>query len=246
MDSTNEAYLSAVRQAPLALIERYLTSVCTECDEHVVPSDLDGHVLIGSSVVIGCEGYWLVDPNVVGISNPNWSDWTTPTEVESKPTALYVQGAALAHFAESLGLMREPRSVSPLGLFYDQKLIGHAVAAMWAWLESRRGPVSVRAAQKEAMYFTEDEGCIGKVPTFTYGGVTLSVGDEVDVQNRGLRGEKLNIFRAVIKAIEPTYWGSELCPTGVELVGPDVPEASTWSWQDMTKVTETDPFVALP
>ena len=26
-------------------------------------------------VIVGCEGYWVIDPAVVGIDSPNWSDW---------------------------------------------------------------------------------------------------------------------------------------------------------------------------
>jgi hypothetical protein len=126
--------------------------------------------------------------------------------------------------------------VSSLGPFYDEKLIGHAIAALSAWLEAQRGPVTVRAALKEAMYFTEDESEIGLVPTFTYGGKTLSVGDTVDVQRFGPRGENAGTFRAVIQQISPTYWGSELCPTGVVLEGPNVPKDGSWDWHSMTKV----------
>ncbi|MFD7552448.1 hypothetical protein [Streptomyces sp. NPDC059816] len=236
MDSNVEAYLTAIRQAPFRLIERYLTPVCTECDEHVVPSDAGDHVMVGSSVAVGCLGYYLVDPNVLGIKMPTWSDWTTADRAESHPTTLYSRGAALVQFAESLGLMREPRCMSSLGPFYDEQLIGHAIAAMSAWLEAERGPVTVRAALKESMYYTDDESQIGAVPRFTYGGNTLSVGDTVDVQKIGPMGENADTFRAVIKEISPTYWGSELCPTGVVLDGPDVPVGESWDWHSMTKV----------
>jgi hypothetical protein len=47
-----------------------LSDICTECGEHR-PHD-DVHQTIGSNVIIGCEGYWLVDPALVGIRGRNW------------------------------------------------------------------------------------------------------------------------------------------------------------------------------
>ena len=29
-------------------------------------------VVVGAVVVVGCEGYWVINPNVVGIPSPNW------------------------------------------------------------------------------------------------------------------------------------------------------------------------------
>ncbi|MEU0218721.1 hypothetical protein ABZ281_28090 [Streptomyces sp. NPDC006265] len=237
MDNEVAAYLNAVRQAPTRLIEPYLTSVCTECDRHVNPSDPDGHVMVGYNVVIGCEGYWLIDPTVVGIWRPNWHDWRKT--VVSTPETLYARGEALAKFAESLGLVDPSFSRTGLGgMFAEEKLVGAATAALRAWLESRRGPIAVRAADKEAMYFTEDESFIGQVPLFTYGGITLSVGDEVTGTNRASNGEE-RVFRGVVKEIGPTYWGSELCPTGLVVEGPDVPQDGSWDWHDLKKVTES-------
>ncbi|ORT58123.1 hypothetical protein [Streptomyces sp. CB03238] len=239
MDSEVEAYLEAVRQAPMRLIEPYLTSVCTECDTHVASSDPDGHVLVGSSVVIGCEGYWLIDPNVVGISYPDWCDWRVPVQIEAAPSSLYERGEALVKFAEGLGLVDAYVQRDAMGgMFYDPQLIGAAIAAMQAWLECRWGPVAVRAAEKEAMYFTEDESYIGEVPSFTYGGKRLSVGDEVVCATRGANGEERS-FQGVIKAIGPTYWGSELCPTGVQLDVPEENKNDPVDWEFLTKVPKS-------
>jgi hypothetical protein len=237
MDIEVVAYLNAVLQAPMGLIAPYLTSVCTECDRHVAASNPDGHAMVGSSVVIGCEGYWLIDPNVVGIHYPNWLDWRQPAE--PTPQSLYEQGEALAKFAESLR-MGDPHlgRAGLSGMFSEEKLVGAAIAALRAWLESRRGPIAVRAADKEAMYFTEDESYIGQVPLFTSGGITLSVGDDVVGTSRDSSGEE-RVFHGVVKAIGPTYWGSELCPTGIEVEGPDVPQDGSWDWHDLKKVTES-------
>jgi hypothetical protein len=53
------------------------TNICPECndvvtdprgDEHHVAIEVDGHVF----VIVGCEGYWVVDPNLVGIPSDTW------------------------------------------------------------------------------------------------------------------------------------------------------------------------------
>lgn len=44
-------------------------------DTHVI--DTDGYVLVG------CEGYWMIDPNKLGWAKPNWQDWTTIGDDES-------------------------------------------------------------------------------------------------------------------------------------------------------------------
>lgn len=61
-----------------------LAVTCTECgveatevqddDDayHVLAQTPKGHIV----VVLGCEGYWMVDPNVLGFDRPNWQNWT--------------------------------------------------------------------------------------------------------------------------------------------------------------------------
>jgi hypothetical protein len=59
-----------------------MTNICPECDERVDVFSID-HIVValpdreveditGVAVVIACEGYWVVDPNAVGIRKPNW------------------------------------------------------------------------------------------------------------------------------------------------------------------------------
>jgi hypothetical protein len=68
------AYLAAVIRALLRrdqALQPYLSPVCPECGQ--VPGQDDGdHVVLGAAVVIGCEGYRVINPNVVGIPSPNW------------------------------------------------------------------------------------------------------------------------------------------------------------------------------
>lgn len=56
------------------------TTSCPECDQeigtmgvetlaHWIMRDADSGELV---VVVGCEGYWVVDPGAVGIEDPNW------------------------------------------------------------------------------------------------------------------------------------------------------------------------------
>lgn len=70
-------YLNAASDAIYADhddIKAYLTTRCPECDREAF-TDPDAHVLVNGYVVIGCEGYYVIDPNLVGIESPNWSSW---------------------------------------------------------------------------------------------------------------------------------------------------------------------------
>ncbi len=68
------AYLAAVITALMRkdpALQPYLSPLCPECDQ--MPEPEDGiHVVLGAAVVIGCEGYRVINPNVVGIPSPNW------------------------------------------------------------------------------------------------------------------------------------------------------------------------------
>lgn len=61
------------------------TSTCPECDSRF--ADVDEahedteHIIVTLTsdtfaVVVACEGYFVVNPNLVGIDSPMWSDWT--------------------------------------------------------------------------------------------------------------------------------------------------------------------------
>ena len=68
------AYLAAVIRALMCrdpALEPYLSPVCPECG-HVPEQEGGIHVVLGAAVVIGCEGYWVINPNVVGIPRPSW------------------------------------------------------------------------------------------------------------------------------------------------------------------------------
>jgi hypothetical protein len=68
------AYLAAVITAMMRhdpAVQPYLSPLCPECNQ--IPEPEDGiHIVLGAAVVIGCEGYWVINPNVVGIAKPNW------------------------------------------------------------------------------------------------------------------------------------------------------------------------------
>jgi len=72
-------------------IRPWLTKRCDECNG--VPMEPDGeHVMQDGYVVVGCEGYWHVNPNALGMNEESWNDWrtiasvTTPAE---KPQCTY-------------------------------------------------------------------------------------------------------------------------------------------------------------
>lgn len=67
---TVEQYLTALNQAPFQDLAPYLTPICPDCDREPEP---DGtHRLLHGWVVVGCGGYFVVDPNQIGLSLPGW------------------------------------------------------------------------------------------------------------------------------------------------------------------------------
>lgn len=68
-------------------IERWISDVCSECCEEVSEFEYanDSHVFTDREgdtpiMLIGCEGYLMINPNVLGVSAPNWQDWMTELE----------------------------------------------------------------------------------------------------------------------------------------------------------------------
>lgn len=63
-------------------IMRYSSRVCQEC--MIIPTDalarnvVDAHTIddVTGVVLIGCDGYHQINPNVLGLDRPDWSDWT--------------------------------------------------------------------------------------------------------------------------------------------------------------------------
>ncbi|MET9119899.1 hypothetical protein [Streptomyces sp. NPDC004528] len=210
----NEEYMAAVRQAPLGVIEPYLTSECTECDRVIDPSESGEHVMIGASVVIGCLGFFQIDPNVVGVSMPDWCDWRTPIAAEpvSGRLSLYEMGEALVKFVEGHDFYDLAYSRQHVGLFYGQKVAGAVITAVRTWLEAQYGALAVRAADFESMMMISDEAPGGHVPRMVWNDKTLSVGDQVHCEPDSDRPEALD---GVITYINTTFWGQELCATGV-------------------------------
>jgi len=77
------AYAEAVDAAlQTGKLDGPLTTRCPECGSDF--ADLDEayedteHILVATTsdtiaVVVGCEGYFVIDPNLVGIPSPNWT-----------------------------------------------------------------------------------------------------------------------------------------------------------------------------
>lgn len=79
-DEQTRDYLRRVRQADPATLAQYRTETCPECGDPVEGDGLvlcdDGefaHVVLGGSVVLGCEGYWVVNPAVLGMDAGSWT-----------------------------------------------------------------------------------------------------------------------------------------------------------------------------
>lgn len=66
-----------------------VTITCPECDQptnYWGATDTGDHLVLAlpngqHMLLIGCEGYWIVDPGSVGLDRGNWTDTdgTTPT-----------------------------------------------------------------------------------------------------------------------------------------------------------------------
>jgi hypothetical protein len=84
-------YLRRVRYADPATLAPWRTRVCPECEgvitgDGFVPDEATGgefaHVVVDGSVVLGCEGYFVVSPAVLGLDPGQWEDWQSPAELE--------------------------------------------------------------------------------------------------------------------------------------------------------------------
>jgi hypothetical protein len=89
------AYAQAVKMAVEAgRVSGPFTTTCPECgndyaDREDVVMD-DNHIIFALTsdtfaVVVACEGYYMVDPNLVGIDSPMWSNWAElPGDVKAE------------------------------------------------------------------------------------------------------------------------------------------------------------------
>lgn len=73
-------------------IEIPLTNRCPECEKmfaaYLEAADADGHLIMQTTadtyaVLVGCEGYWTVNPALLGMPGNNWMDWR-----ESEPVCV--------------------------------------------------------------------------------------------------------------------------------------------------------------
>lgn len=75
----NRKYVAAARRAidnREPAIEKWLTTKCTECGAEPDEGDAEHIFTAEGYILIGCEGYWIINPNALGIDRPNWDDWT--------------------------------------------------------------------------------------------------------------------------------------------------------------------------
>jgi hypothetical protein len=82
-DEITRDYLRRARLADPAVIAPYRAALCPECDE--LPAGADGlvpcdggthaHVVIDHAVILGCEGFFVIDPAVIGMDRGSWEDW---------------------------------------------------------------------------------------------------------------------------------------------------------------------------
>jgi len=89
VEARTEVYVTAVRAAvadpAFDVTTLGLRQTCTECNVHVdrmTEAERAAHEIIDMEVewfspwvLVGCEGYWMVDPAAVGMERGNWQDW---------------------------------------------------------------------------------------------------------------------------------------------------------------------------
>ena len=65
-------------------VEIPLTDTCPECgdklDSWLAASD-EAHLVMQTTsdtyaVLVGCEGYWVINPGLIGLPRGMWQDWT--------------------------------------------------------------------------------------------------------------------------------------------------------------------------
>jgi hypothetical protein len=82
---TADYLTKAIRAIDLGKTEIPLTNRCPECEETVdtyleAASAIDGHIVYQTTsdtfaILIGCEGYWTINPELIGLPRGMWMDW---------------------------------------------------------------------------------------------------------------------------------------------------------------------------
>jgi hypothetical protein len=84
-DARTREYLRAARSARPAATAPWRTSTCPECRQEVTgdgaerrPDGTVGHVTALGAVLLGCLGYFVVNPAALCLPADNWQDWRDP------------------------------------------------------------------------------------------------------------------------------------------------------------------------
>lgn len=67
-------------QAPGAAISDFTTPRCPECGQVPTGRDTSLHRMHDEIVIIACEGYYVIDPELVGMGSGNWMDFRVDIE----------------------------------------------------------------------------------------------------------------------------------------------------------------------
>ncbi len=95
IDTKSAVYVLAVAAAVGGLRPEVLTDQCPECGTILGRLEHDYHLVVPMpdadpkgrevAVIIGCEGYWVVNPALVGIDAPNWGSFAPLREDDPPP-----------------------------------------------------------------------------------------------------------------------------------------------------------------
>lgn len=119
-------------------VDVVLAEGCTECGEaidNMAPGERQFHVIAKKDgvefVVIGCEGYWMLNPSAVGIHAPNWQAWygdedekLSKVRIDFAILSGETPGGALAKMLESAGAEVRGKVFAEIGV------AGHPVAEL--------------------------------------------------------------------------------------------------------------------
>lgn len=92
---TADYLMKAIQAINLGKTEIPLTNRCPECNE-AIDTYLDaadyanGHIVYQTTsdtfvILVGCEGYWTINPELIGLPRDMWMDWQDTPDCTGDP-----------------------------------------------------------------------------------------------------------------------------------------------------------------
>lgn len=78
---TAEYVMAVIKAVQEHRIDEVITNYCPECNQDLYEFNVQDHIAYVASenpdvlvLIVACEGYWVINPNLVGFNRPNWTD----------------------------------------------------------------------------------------------------------------------------------------------------------------------------